>query len=135
MLTHWGEHLTVYFSKPSPRDMWDPRVENTSPPWFCSHFYPHPNSSAFCHCALPVLETDYFESYGMGVFLFGILSEWFMLQFSVTHSFPVVLLSILLGYAHCYLFTFNGLLDDFKMNRENECSSLDCSNVFALNFF
>lgn len=34
-----------------------------------------------------------------------------------------------------YPFTFNGLLDDFKMNRENEYSLLDYSNVFALTIF
>lgn len=34
-----------------------------------------------------------------------------------------------------YPFTFNGLLDDFKMNGENEYSLLDCVDVFALTGF
>lgn len=51
-------------------------------------------------------------------FLFGILSEWFMLQLPAIHFFMVVLFSILLGYEHfVYPFTSDGLLDDFEMNK------------------
>lgn len=56
------------FLQTQPQGYMTPKCRDYISPWFCSHFYPHPNSSAFCHCALPVLETDYFESYVMGYF-------------------------------------------------------------------